>query len=67
MPRHDYDLPHDYEQRVAEGTMTEWYTQERAKRQALRQATNFERKTETLRRRVKRRLKAAAETVPVRR
>lgn len=41
MARHDYDLPADYEQRVADGTMVDWYTQERARRQAANQDTVF--------------------------
>ena len=65
MARHDYDLPADYEKRIAEGTMSDWYTQERAKRQALKQDTNFEREYLGLRHRVERLVEAAAETVPV--
>jgi len=67
MTRHDYDLPADYEKRVAEGTMSEWYTQERAKRQALRQDTNFEREFNGLRNSIERVLAAAKETVTVER
>ena len=67
MARHDYDLPADYEQRVADGTMSEWYTQERAKRQALRQDTNFEREFFGLRDSIERALSAASETVDIRR
>ena len=67
MARHDYDLPTDYEKRVQEGTMSEWYTQERAKRQALRQDTNFEREYEGLRGRIERLLDAASETVEIHR
>jgi len=67
MTRHDYDLPMDYEKRIAEGTMSDWYTQERAKRQALKQDTNFEREYLGLRDRVKRLIEAAAETVPIER
>lgn len=67
MPRHDYDLPADYEQRVQNGTMSEWYTQERAKRQALRQQTNFQQEYEGLRGRIERILEAASETVELRR
>ena len=65
MARHDYDLPADYEKRIAEGTMSDWYTQERAKRQALKQDTNFEREYLGLRDRVERLVEAAAETVSV--
>jgi hypothetical protein len=67
MARHDYDLPVDYEKRVEEGTMSEWYTRERAKRQALRQQTNFESEFTGLRRRIERTIAAASETVKVRR
>jgi len=67
MTRHDYDLPMDYEKRIAEGTMSDWYTQERAKRQALKQDTSFEREYLGLRDRVKRLVEAAAETVPIER
>ena len=67
MARHDYDLPQDYEKRIEEGTMSEWYTQERAKRQALRQNTNFESEFTGLRRRIERTIAAASETVKVRR
>jgi len=63
MARHDYDLPADYEKRVQEGTMSDWYTQERAKRQALRQDTNFEREFTGLRTRFERVIAAASETV----
>ena len=67
MVRHDYDLPADYEQRIEEGTMSEWYTQERAKRQALRQQTNFEREFTGLRNSIERVIAAASETVPIER
>lgn len=67
MARHDYDLPPDYEKRVEEGTMSDWYTQERAKRQALKQDTNFEREFTALRRRLERLMTAASETVEVKR
>ena len=67
MARHDYDLPVDYEKRVEEGTMSEWYTRERAKRQALKQQTNFESEFTGLRRRIERMIAAASETVKVRR
>ena len=67
MPRHDYDLPADYEKRVEEGTMSEWYTRERAKRQALRQETNFERGFTNLRSRIERVIAAASETVKIER
>ena len=67
MTRHDYDLPADYEKRAAEGTMSDWYTQERAKRQALRQDTNFEREFNGLRNSIERVLAAAKETVTVER
>jgi len=67
MARHDYDLPRDYEQRIEEGTMAEWYTQERAKRQALRQRTAFERHFERSRSRIERIIAAAAETVRLKR
>jgi hypothetical protein len=67
MARHDYDLPADYEQRIAEGTMSDWYTQERTKRQALNQETNFEREFTGLRNSIERLLAAASETVKIRR
>jgi len=67
MARHDYDLPQDYEKRIEEGTMSEWYTQERAKRQALRQNTNFESEFTSLRTRIERVIAAASETVKTRR
>jgi hypothetical protein len=67
MARHDYDLPADYEQRIEDGTMSEWYTQERAKRQALRQNTNFEREFTGLRDRIERVIAAASETVKIER
>ena len=35
----DYDLPPDYEARVEEGTMAEWYTRERCRRMAMRQGS----------------------------
>ena len=67
MARHDYDLPADYEQRIAEGTMSDWYTQERAKRQALQQDTNFEREFLGLRDSLERLMTAASETVKLER
>jgi len=67
MARHDYELPADYEQRVEDGTMSEWYTRERNLRQARRQDTNFEREFLGLRDRVERVIEAAAETVPIER
>jgi hypothetical protein len=67
MARHDYDLPADYEKRVQEGTMSEWYTHERAKRQALRQDTQFEKEYTGLRGRIERLLDAASETVDIER
>lgn len=67
MVRHDYDLPPDYEKRVEEGTMSEWYTQERARRQALNQETAFEREFTGLRRRLERVMAAASETVKIER
>jgi len=57
MPRHDYDLPPDYEKRIEEGTMSDWYEAERCRRQALRQDTNFERHYEEAQGRIKRKLK----------
>lgn len=62
MARHDYDLPADYEKRIEEGTMSDWYTQERCKRQALKQETNFEREFGGLRDRIERLINAASET-----
>jgi len=67
MARHDYDLPADYEQRIEDGTMSDWYTQERARRQALRQETNFEREFTSLRDSIERVLAAASETVKIKR
>ncbi|WP_324663210.1 hypothetical protein [Haloarcula sediminis] len=67
MARHDYDLPADYEKRVEEGTMSDWYTQERAKRQALQQETNFEREYVGLRDSIERLIAAASETVKLER
>jgi len=67
MVRHDYDLPVDYEKRIEEGTMSEWYTRERARRQALRQETNFKREYTGLRERFERMLAAASETVKIER
>ena len=67
MARHDYDLPADYEKRVEEGTMSEWYTRERAKRQAIRQETNFQREFTGLRDRIERLIAAASETVKIER
>jgi hypothetical protein len=67
MVRHDYDLPVDYEKRIQEGTMSEWYTQERAKRRALKQDTNFEREFTGLRESIERPLAAASETVDIER
>jgi hypothetical protein len=67
MSRHDYDLPADYEQRIEDGTMSDWYTQERAKRQALQQDTNFEREFSGLRDSIERVVEAAKETVPIER
>jgi len=66
MARHDYDLPPDYEQRIKEGTMSDWYTQQRAKRQVARQGTLDRAEVGLLRRAarsVTRRVKAKAETV----
>jgi len=67
MARHDYDLIADYEKRIAEGTMSDWYTQERAKRQALKQDTNFEREFLGLRDSLERLVSAASETVKIER
>jgi hypothetical protein len=67
MARHDYDLPADYEQRIEDGTMSDWYTQERVKRQALRQDTNFEREFNGLRNSIERVIAAASETVKIER
>lgn len=66
MARHDYDLPPDYEQRIEEGTMSDWYTQQRNRRQAKRQNTLDRNQTGLLRRAarsVKRRVKAKAGAV----
>lgn len=40
MARHDYDLPADYEQRVEDGTMCEWYEEERDRRMVKMQDTH---------------------------
>lgn len=66
MARHDYDLPPDYKQRIEEGTMSDWYTQQRAKRQVASQDTHDPNQVGLLRRAarsVKRRVEAKAETV----
>jgi len=66
MARHDYDLPADYEQRVEDDTMSEWYTEERARRQAKRQGTLPRENSPLLGRvieSVKRRAKAKASSV----
>ena len=47
--------------------MSDWYTQERARRQALRQETNFEREFTSLRDSIERVLAAASETVKIKR
>jgi hypothetical protein len=65
MTRHDYDLPADYEKRVDEGTMSDWYTAERCRRRAMAQETNFERHFEQSTGRIEQVIEAAAETVPV--
>jgi len=69
MARHDYDLPPDYEKRIEEGTMSEWYEEERVRRRAMKQDTLPRDNASWLRRAVqsvKRRVKARAETVDVR-
>jgi len=67
MSRYDYDLPADYEQRVEEGTISDWYTVERCRWQAMRQETNFERHFSESRSRIGRIIEAAAGTVPIER
>ena len=47
--------------------MSDWYTQERVKRQALRQDTNFEREFNGLRNSIERVIAAASETVKIER
>lgn len=59
----DYDLPTDYDRRVAEGTMSRWYTQERCRRQAARQAFGSYQKYMEIVERLERRADAQAETV----
>lgn len=46
MPRHDYDLPYDYDARVAEGSMVDWYTRERCRRQATRVSFTYRHRVE---------------------
>lgn len=46
MARHDYDLPPDYEKRVAEGTMVDWFTRERCRRQATRMCFSYRQRVE---------------------
>jgi len=58
MARHDYDLPADYEKRIEEGTMSEWYEKERHKRQVMRQETPHTRNVESALERIKRNFKA---------
>lgn len=58
MARHDYDLPEDYEKRVEEGTMCEWYTQERNKRQMMRQKLPHTRRVKSALDRIKRKTHA---------
>ena len=38
MPRHDYQLPSDWEE-MSDEEKSRWYTQERCRRQAMRQDT----------------------------
>ena len=38
MPRHDYELPSDWEE-MSDEEKSRWYTQERCRRQAMRQDT----------------------------
>lgn len=69
MARHDYDLPPDYEQRIEDGTMSEWYEEERCRRRAKQQDTLPRDNASWLRRAVrsvKRRVKARAGSVSLR-
>lgn len=54
MARHDYDLPPDYEKRVEEGTMSEWYDKERNKRRVMKQDTTHQKQVESALKRLKR-------------
>jgi type II secretory ATPase GspE/PulE/Tfp pilus assembly ATPase PilB-like protein len=58
MARHDYDIPADYEKRVEEGTMSEWYEKERNKRQVMRQDTSHSKEVNSALERIKRRSEA---------
>ena len=59
----DYDLPPDYEARVAEGTMSEWYTRERCRRMAVRQDNPAIDHLERIAQRYNRRIGARSETI----
>jgi len=61
--RHDYNLPSDYEKRVEEGTMCRWYTEERSRRQAMRQDTKIFNLIEKAVKRQQRRAEARSESV----
>lgn len=63
MARHDYDLPQDYEKRVEEGTMSKWYSEERARRRAAKQDTKIFNLIEAAWERYKRRAEASSETI----
>lgn len=63
MARHDYNLPQDYEKRVEEGTMSDWYREERARRRAAKQDTKIFNLIEKAWERYKRRAKANSQTV----
>jgi len=59
--RHDYDLPADWAAMTNE-EKNQWFYQERARRQALSQGTNFTQNHEKGKERRDRRVKARAET-----
>lgn len=63
---HDYDLPPDWDSLSPE-QKDEWFQQERARRQAMRQDTPFSRRVREARERRDRRAKARNETTEVRR
>jgi len=62
----DYNLPAWFwDDDTTDAERSEWMTQERARRQAMRQQTAYRRRVERQRERRKRRLEARADTVPV--
>jgi len=57
MPRHDYDLPPDWDA-MTDAEKSRWMTQERARRQSRRQATATTARADKRRERTTRRLEA---------